>query len=130
MKSNSCTNAGISGIFLNKDARYTEEIPDASISLTVTSPPFLDVVQYDKDNWLRCWFNGIDADEIASKITMSKTIEEWSAVMQEVFYELYRVTKSGGWLAFEVGEVKGGKLKLDEYVVPLGIRAGFIVLES
>ncbi len=123
-------NAGKSGLYLTKDARNTSEIPDESICLTVTSPPFLDVVQYDKDNWLRCWFNGIDADEIASKITMSKTIEEWSAVMQEVFYELYRVTKSGGWLAFEVGEVKGGKLKLDEYVVPLGIRAGFIVLES
>lgn len=118
-------NAGRDSLHLTKDARNTSEIPDESISLTVTSPPFLDVVQYDKDNWLRCWFNNIDAKKIAKNITMSKTIDEWSAVMQYVFLELYRITKKGGWVAFEVGEVKGGKIKLDEYVVPLGITAGF-----
>lgn len=118
-------NAGKHGLYLTKDARNTSEIPDESVSLTVTSPPFLDVVQYDKDNWLRCWFNDIDAEEIANSITMSKTIEEWSLVMQDIFLELYRITKKGGWVAFEVGEVKGGKVKLDEYVVPLGIKAGF-----
>lgn len=117
--------AGRNALYFTEDARNTSAIPDGSISLTVTSPPFLDVVQYDKDNWLRCWFNNIDAEEIASQITMSKTIEEWSSVMQEVFLELYRITKRGGWVAFEVGEVKGGKVKLDEYVVPLGLKAGF-----
>ena len=39
--------------------------------------------------------------------------------------ELYRVTKKGGWVAFEVGEVRRGKIMLDEIVVPLGIKAGF-----
>ena len=56
---------------------------------------------------------------------MSRTVEDWCAVMQDVFYELYRITKKDGWVAFEVGEVRGGKIKLDEYVVPLGINAGF-----
>lgn len=117
--------AGNSALFLSEDARCTPQIPDESVSLTVTSPPFLDVVQYDSDNWLRCWFNGIDAKKVANTITMSKNIQEWSCVMEEVFYELYRITKKGGWVAFEVGEVKGGKIKLDEYVVPLGQKAGF-----
>lgn len=116
---------GSSALFLSEDARRTPQIPDESVSLTVTSPPFLDVVQYDSDNWLRCWFNGIDAKKVANTITMSKNIQEWSCVMEEVFYELYRITKKGGWVAFEVGEVKGGKIKLDEYVVPLGQKAGF-----
>lgn len=116
---------GNSALFLSEDARRTPQIPDESVSLTVTSPPFLDVVQYDSDNWLRCWFNGIDAKKVANTITMSKNIQEWSCVMEEVFYELYRITKKGGWVAFEVGEVRGGKIKLDEYVVPLGQKAGF-----
>ncbi len=51
----------------------------------MTSPPFLDVVQYAQDNWLRCWFNGVDAKLIQNKITMSKTVESWSEVMSEVF---------------------------------------------
>lgn len=45
-------------------------------------------------------------------------------VMQQVFNELFRITKPGGYVAFEVGEVKKGKIKLDEAVVPLGINAG------
>jgi hypothetical protein len=117
--------AGEDAVFLTKDARFTKQIPDETVNLTVTSPPFLDIVQYDKDNWLRCWFNGIDAKKIAKKITMSKNVEEWSSVMQDVFFELFRITKKGGWVAFEVGEVKRGKVKLDEYVVPLGLNAGF-----
>lgn len=96
-----------------------------SVSLTVTSPPFLDVVQYAQDNWLRCWFNQIDADAVAERITMMKRLEDWAAVMQDVFHELHRVTRPGGWVAFEVGEVRGGAVLLDEVVAPLGINAGF-----
>ncbi len=56
---------------------------------------------------------------------MIKDVKEWSKVMGEVFGELYRITKPGGWVAFEVGEVRNGKVCLDEHVVPLGIGAGF-----
>jgi hypothetical protein len=112
-------------VFSNKDARESIEIPDDFVQLTVTSPPFLDIVQYAQDNWLRCWFNGIDVREIEELITMSRTIEQWTDVMQDVFNELYRITKKGGYVAFEVGEVRNGKMKLDEYIVPLGIESGF-----
>ena len=112
-------------LFLTEDARCTDQIEDESIQLTVTSPPFLDVVQYAGDNWLRGWFNGIDAEEVSKKITMARTIDDWCTVMEGVFKELYRMTKRGGWVAFEVGEVKNGRLRLDEYVVPLGLNAGF-----
>ncbi len=117
--------ASKSALFIEKDARYTDEIKNNQVSLTVTSPPFLDVVQYSKDNWLRCWFNSIDTKEIEQRITMSKTILEWSAVMGQVFHELFRITKPGGWVAFEVGEVRSGKINLEEYVIPLGLDAGF-----
>jgi len=113
--------------FLNKDARDTKEIESNSVQLTVTSPPFLDVVQYEQDNWLRGWFNGIDIKEVGKNITMAKSVNEWSKVMQDVFKELYRITKVNGYVAFEVGEVKKGKIKLEEYVVPLGINTGFKV---
>jgi len=112
--------------FLNTDASQTSAIPSNSVALTVTSPPFLDVVQYADDNWLRCWFNGIDMEDVSKKITMSKTIEAWSEKMQAVFKELYRITKPDGVVAFEVGEVRHGKIKLEEAVIPLGLNAGFI----
>ncbi len=117
--------AAPAALFLEKDAAGTGEIAADSVQLTVTSPPFLDVVQYAQDNWMRCWFNSIDMQAVERKLTMAKNIQSWSAVMQKVFFELYRVTRSGGWVAFEVGEVKNKTINLDEYVVPLGIKAGF-----
>ena len=110
---------------LTEDARSTPAIKSVSVQLTVTSPPFLDIVEYAGDNWLRCWFNAIDVDSVARTITMAKTIEEWSRVMGAVFSELYRITNSGGWVAFEVGEIRQASLNLEELVMPLGIDAGF-----
>ncbi len=110
---------------LEQPASATRAIRSGTVQLTVTSPPFLDVVQYARDNWLRCWFNGIDAEAIGARITMSRTVEEWSTVMASVFDELHRITRPGGWVAFEVGEVRRGRVRLEEVVVPLGAAAGF-----
>lgn len=116
---------GKSALFLTSDARSTPKIRASSVQLTITSPPFLDIVQYREDNWLRCWFNGLDSDMINGTITMARTIKEWTGVMGDVFYELYRLTAVGGRVAFEVGEVRKGTVRLEEHVVPLGIGAGF-----
>lgn len=117
--------AATNAIFLNTDAAATRALPSGGLQLTVTSPPFLDVVQYARDNWLRCWFNGLDAEAIGERITMAKTPEEWARVISRVFVELYRLTTPGGWVAFEVGEVRRGEIRLDEIVAPLGVNAGF-----
>ena len=45
-------------------------------------------------------------------------------VMTAVFHELSRVLKHDGHIAFEVGEVRGGKIKLEEAVLPCGVSAG------
>ncbi|MFH1136980.1 MAG: DNA methyltransferase [Pseudomonadota bacterium] len=112
-------------VFLENDAAHTPEIPSDSVKLTVTSPPFLDVVQYSADNWLRCWFNNLDAARIAAGITMARKVEKWTETMGAVFRELYRVAQPGGFVAFEVGEVKNRTVKLEEHVIPLGLAAGF-----
>jgi len=89
----------------------------------VTSPPFLDTVDYATDNWLRCWFLGIDADKV--RLTVPRKLEIWQEAMTAVFHELHRVLKPGGHVAFEVGEVgAGGKIKLEEAVLPCGVASG------
>ncbi|MFH0966804.1 MAG: DNA methyltransferase [Methanobacteriota archaeon] len=117
--------AGETALLITADARYTSDIPDGIVALTVTSPPFLDIVQYSGDNWLRCWFNGINEEEISAQITRLRKVSDWALVMEGVFHELYRITKPGGWVAFEVGEVRNGSVKLDEVIVPVGCTAGF-----
>jgi hypothetical protein len=100
----------------------TPSIESESVSLVVTSPPFLDVVDYAGDNWLRCWFLGIDPKSV--RITVPRDIETWQTEMTKVFCELHRVLKPSGHVAFEVGEVRSGSVKLEEAVVPCGIKAG------
>ena len=117
--------AGKTARFLTGDARHTPQIKRNSVALTVTSPPFLDVVDYAGDNWLRGWFNGLPVQQIAAAMTVPRTVPQWSLVMGEVLQELHRITRPGGVVAFEVGEVKKGAIKLDEVVLPLGIAAGF-----
>jgi hypothetical protein len=100
----------------------TPSIPDQSVNLVVTSPPFLKVVDYQTDNWLRCWFNGIDASGIP--IWQIGSPKQWQAIMTRVFGEMKRILVPGGFIAFEVGEVLNGKLLLENLVVPAAVSAG------
>jgi hypothetical protein len=118
------TLAGVASqsLLLTQPASQTPQIASNSIALVVTSPPFLDVVDYAGDNWLRCWFLGIDPKSV--HLTVPKKLDAWQESMTAVFRELHRVLKPGGHVAFEVGEVRGGKIKLEETVLPCGISAG------
>jgi hypothetical protein len=109
-------------LLLTGAAAATPRIRSNSVALVVTSPPFLNVVQYATDNWLRCWFLGIDAKSV--QLTVPHKLAEWRGAMLEVFRELHRVLKPGGHVAFEVGEVHGGQTKLEETVLPCGPEAG------
>ncbi len=111
-----------SSLLLTAPASRTPAIPSGSIDLVVTSPPFLDVVDYATDNWLRCWFAGVDPRNVA--LTVPKKLTDWQRAMQDVFLELQRVLKPGGHVAFEVGEIRRGKIRLEEAVVPCGLAAG------
>jgi hypothetical protein len=104
------------------NASDTPQLQDESVALVVTSPPFLDVVDYKTDNWLRCWFCGTDAASVP--VTMAKDLDAWKQFVIGVLAELRRVLRIGGYVAFEVGEVRGGAIRLEETVVPAGVAAG------
>ena len=110
------------GILSTTDSRKASEIPDDSASLVVTSPPFLDVVDYQGDNWLRCWFIGVDSKNI--NISQHRKITEWEKTMTDVLFDLKRIVIPGGYIAFEVGEVRGGEILLEENVLRCGVKAG------
>ena len=107
--------AGLCEALLTGPAWKTPKIQADSVTLIVTSPPFLDIVDYAKDNWLRGWFAGIDTVHIA--IDSHKTVEAWEAFVRRSFEEFLRVLRPGGHIAFEVGEVRKGKVLLERNVV-------------
>jgi len=103
-----------SSLLITGPAQATPAIPSGSIQLVVTSPPFLDIVQYAEDNWLRSWFAGIDAANVA--IAHHRTQTAWQNMVRETLSELARIVVRGGHVAFEVGEVRDGKVLLERLV--------------
>jgi hypothetical protein len=95
-------------------AQSTPAIGTGSVQLVVTSPPFLDIVQYAEDNWLRSWFAGIDVASVA--IAHHRTELGWQNMVRDTLIELARVVQPGGHVAFEVGEVRNGKVLLERLV--------------
>ena len=103
-----------SALLMTGPADATPELGDGEVDLLVTSPPFLDVVDYEGDNWLRCWFAGIDVNAV--RIDRHKGVPGWEAFVRRSFTEFARVMRPGGFVAFEVGEVRGGKVLLERHV--------------
>lgn len=96
------------------DAAKLAHLRDASVDLVVTSPPFLDVVDYRGDNWLRNWFAGVDAEAIP--LSQLRGLDAWTRMTRAVFEELARVVRPGGHVAYEVGEVRRGAVLLERLV--------------
>ena len=130
-KSKQLLRHGIPDHFWRDDARLftesadqTTQIRNDSVDLVVTSPPFLDTVNYIQDNWLRMWFCDIEME--ASKIWQLRHLEDWIFQMKKVFVELRRILKPQGRIAFEVGEVRGGSVLLENAVVEAASEAELI----
>ena len=100
---------------LTAPADATFEIATASVDLVVTSPPFLDVIDYAADNWLRTWFAGLDG--VPPRMAHHHALKGWSDFVHGVFVELARVVRPGGHVAFEVGEVRAGQVALEGLVL-------------
>ena len=94
------------------DAPFAYDGPP--VALAVTSPPFMDVVNYRQDNWMRCWFAGVDPDGIG--ITQTRRLEDWMDLVRAVLGNVAALTKRSGLFAFEVGEIRRGALLLDHIV--------------
>lgn len=95
-----------------------------SVDLVVTSPPFLDAVDYLQDNWLRMWFTGTNVAK--DNLWKIRSVEQWTAKMQSHLAELKRILKPNGRVAFEVGEVRKGTVRLELEIVNAGYAAGLM----
>ena len=113
-------------LFTNEMSHQTSQIPDSSVDLVVTSPPFLDVVDYETDNWLRGWFIGIEPETV--DITMANNIDAWRDFIHETLVELSRVVRNDGYVAFEVGEVRSATVRLEQEVIAATEQTPFEIL--
>ena len=85
------------------DSRDLSRIGKNKVSLTVTSPPYHNAINYQEHQTSESWYRG----------TVGISIDSWIEEMAEVFSQVYRVTKPGGFCCIVIGnEIIEGKNKL------------------
>ena len=85
------------------DSKDLSKIAKDSISLTVTSPPYHNAINYEDHQSSRKWYRG----------TVGAPLESWVDDMRKIFSEVYRVTKPGGFCCIVIGnEIIQEKIKL------------------
>ncbi len=108
-----------------------KEIASESVDLIVTSPPFLDKVDYINDNWLKAWFLDIDLNYL-SGVSILQDPNEWKEFIEKTLKECRRVMKKNSFLVMEVGDVlyKKELLNLDELVIKAAEKSSLYWVKS
>ena len=99
-------------LYFNESSQNLKSVPVAIADLAITSPPFLDKVNYEQDNWLKNWFLGMPISR-NKKPTVVQKLDEWKLFIHNTLLETSRILKSGGRLIMEVGEVVSQKNTID-----------------
>lgn len=101
------------------DARKLDKIPDNSIDLVATHPPYFDIVQYGEQ-------------KVEGDLSRTTSLEEFLALFREVAKEIYRVLKPGGVLGILIGDtrIKKHYVPISHYALIALLDAGFVLKEE
>ena len=86
-----------------------EQIPDNSIDLVITSPPYLNITNYAVNNWLKLWLLGYERKELRQKIPLSDNLkgEEYKIFITNFLNKIFSKLKPNAHLCLVVGDVHG-----------------------
>lgn len=105
-------------------------LPEESIDLIFSSPPYFNVQTYAWCNWLRLWFLGHDYRTVRKSLFESGSKQLYANFMRESLHELYRVLKDGCRCFIVAGDVRIGRkdkrtINTIEFLTPLFVESGF-----
>ncbi len=75
------------------------------VRLILTSPPYLDVVNYARQNWIRAWFMKQDPETISSDLDDNLTLAEWLEFIESTVWEMKNMLCVGGVAVLVIGDV-------------------------
>jgi len=96
------------------------------VSLILTSPPYLGIVNYAKQNWIRSWFLNQDPTEVSEELDDDLNLEEWVKFSKSVAIELKSFLKKDGIAVFIIGDVAKSRTN----VIPLAREFARMVREN
>ncbi|GLR19814.1 DNA methyltransferase [Portibacter lacus] len=75
------------------------------VDLLLTSPPYLGIVNYAKQNWIRSWFLESDPTEISEKLDDNLNINQWVKFAKETAFQFKEMIRPDGVAVFVIGDV-------------------------
>ena len=108
--------AGTSGQTHHEDATLllNSAVEPESVDLIVTSPPYLQVVNYGTANWIRLWLLGLDGvgwergagrQTLDAKLDHNHTYKSYTSFLLRTLQGVERVLKKNGVAVLVVGDV-------------------------
>lgn len=120
-----------SGIVVRANAKHLSEVEalkpfHKKVSLILTSPPYLGIVNYAKQNWIRGWFLDNDPIAISAELDDDLNLTEWVQFSKAVALQLKTFLKKDGVAVFIIGDVAKSKTS----VIPLAREFARMVREE
>lgn len=79
------------------------------VNLIVTSPPYLGIVNYAKQNWIRSWFMDENPEQVSKDLDDDLNLDEWLDFSKKTIMELKKFLVSDGVAVFVIGDVAKSK---------------------
>lgn len=105
--------SNFSGTILFDDAtKNNRKIKDNSVSLVITSPPYLSIVDYRLSNWLKLWLLGFEKKSLNDDIPLSDKLKygEYIDFIKNYLNSIHSKLKNGAKVCLVVGDVHGNAL--------------------
>ncbi len=102
-----------SGKILFDDAtKNNRKIKDNSVSLVITSPPYLSIVDYRLSNWLKLWLLGFEKKSLNDDIPLSDKLkyDEYTIFIKNYLNSIHSKLKNGAKVCLVVGDVHDNAL--------------------
>ena len=102
------------GLVLSVDAKHISEHPDmkqyvGKVKLIFSSPPYLNIVNYAKQNWIRLWFLQQDILDVHENLDDDHNMIPWLNFMKEVLLDSKKLLTDDGIIAMVIGDVRRSK---------------------
>ncbi|MGC4059286.1 MAG: DNA methyltransferase [Chitinophagaceae bacterium] len=96
------------------------------MNLIVTSPPYLGIVNYAKQNWIRSWLLNKDPLEVSANLDDDLNLSEWIKFSKQFIVELKSFLKQDGVAVFVIGDVAKSKTS----VIPLAREFCYMIKDN
>ena len=92
--------------------KNNNNIKNNSVKLVITSPPYLNVVNYTNSNWLKLWLLGFERKDLSKKIKLSDKLnfESYCLFIKDYLNNIYYKLKKNAKVCLVVGDVYNNTL--------------------